>query len=90
MPVVRPDVNGVYRRRNEGRQGEEGGQRPSQGQQRPLGGDRRPAEGGRHGLLFLLKCANFKVLHYAAALLCWFFARGKNEMNNECCARFAD
>ena len=89
MPVVRPDVNGVYRRRNKGRQGEEGGQRPSQGQQGPLGGDRRPAEGGRHGL-FLFKCVQ-RAIALRCCAVALVFARGKNgELNGERYARSAD
>ena len=36
VAIMRPDLYGVYGRRDEGRQGEEGGQRPSQGQQGAL------------------------------------------------------
>lgn len=36
VAIMRPDLHGIYGRRDEGRQGEEGGQRPSQGQQGPL------------------------------------------------------
>lgn len=36
VAIMRPDLHGVYGRRDEGRQGEEGGQRPTQGQQGAL------------------------------------------------------